>query len=68
MQHDRILKKLNSDLLTPSPGYGGGLQAKIATMGRGRGWGGGADLRPKICYHVAAFEIPFNLICNMNMF
>ena len=21
-----------------------------------------------ICYHIAAFEIPFNLICNMTMF
>ena len=32
MQHDHVLKKLNNDLLTPSPGSGGreggGLQAK----------------------------------------
>ena len=32
---------------------------------RRRAWGG---LRANICYHVAAFMIPFNLICNMTMF
>ena len=68
MQHDRILKKLNSDLLTPSPGYGGGSAGKKLLPRGGGGGGGGADLRAKICYHVAAFEIPFNLICSMNMF
>ena len=30
-----------------------------------RGEGG---CRQNICYHVAAFAIPFNLICNMFMF
>ena len=32
--------------------------------------GGGAAgvCRQNICYHTAAFVIPFNLICNMTMF
>ena len=50
MQHGHVLKKkLNFDLLTPSPGSEGVC------------W-------HYICYHVAAFLIPFNLICNMTMF
>ena len=32
-----------------------------------RGWRGGFS-RQNICYHVAAFVIPFNLICNMTIF
>ena len=51
MQHDHVLKKLNFDLLTPSPwlwgwwvGGGGG--------GGGGGWG---VCGPNICYHAAAF-------------
>ena len=28
----------------------------------------GGDVPVKYCYHVAAFMIPFNLICNMTMF
>ena len=50
MQHDHVLKKLKFDLLTLSP--------------RGRGVGGGLR-EENICYHVAAYLIPFNLICNM---
>ena len=40
MQHDHVLKKLNFDLLTPSPGRGEGE------------WGRWQN----ICYHVAAFH------------
>ena len=42
MQHDHVLKKLNFDLLTPTPGSGAGV-----------GWSGvwGA----KYFYHAAAF-------------
>ena len=32
------------------------------------GPGGGGVCRGNICYHVAAFVIPFKLICNMTMF
>ena len=38
------------DLLTPSPGWRGGVCGQ------------------NICYNVAAFLIPFNLICNMTVF
>ena len=48
MQHGDVMKKCNFDLLTPSPGSGGG--------------GGGCG--QNICYHVAAFIMPLNLICN----
>ena len=34
----------------------------------GGGHGGGGVCRQNICYHVAAYLIPFNLICNMTMF
>ena len=40
MQHDHVLKKLNFDLLTPSPGSGQG----------------GRHLRANICYLAAAFS------------
>ena len=46
MQHDHVLKMLNSYQLTPSQGWGRGC------------------MRQNICYHVAAFLICFNLICN----
>ena len=55
MQHDHVLKKLNFELWNP-------LQ--------GREWVGGKGVRvcgQNICYHVAAFVIPFNLICNMTI-
>ena len=32
------------------------------------GCGGVGDLRAKFCYHVSAFAIPFNLVCNMALF
>ena len=44
MQHDHVLKKLNLQLLTSTPGSGDGV------------------CKQNICYHVAAFVIPFNLI------
>ena len=44
MQYDHVLKKLNLQLLTSTPGSGGGV------------------CEQNICYHVAAFVIPFNLI------
>ena len=34
----------------------------------GRGGGGVGVCEQSICYHVVAFMIPFNLICNMTMF
>ena len=34
----------------------------------GGGGGEGGVCRQNICYHVAAYLIPFNLICNMTMF
>ena len=55
MQHDHVLKQLNFDLLTPTPGSGGGV-------------GVGGVCGQNICYHAAAFEIFFNLICNMTVF
>ena len=55
MQHDHVLGKIEFDLLTTSQVGGGG--------GRGVGVGGGGG-----GYHVAAFVILFNLICNMIMF
>ena len=53
MQHDHVLKKLNNDLLTPSPGSGGRE---------------GGVCRQNICYQVATFLILLYLICNMTMF
>ena len=53
MQQEHVLKKLNFDLLTPSGGSGAG-DREICGQ--------------NICYHVTAFVIPFNLICNMAMF
>ena len=47
MQHDHVMKKLIFDLLPSSYRVVGGV-------------GGGCGL--DICYHVAAFVIPFNLI------
>ena len=40
MQHDHVLKKLNFDLLTPTP----------------RIVGGGSSAGKNNCYHVAAFR------------
>ena len=51
MQHVDVLKKLNFDLLTPSPGWGGGGCRGVCWQNN--------------CYHVAGFVILFNLICNM---
>ena len=57
MQHDHGLKKVNFDLLTPTPGLG---------SGGGRGFVGVCE--QNICYHAAAVVIPFNLICKMTVF
>ena len=48
MQHDHALKKLNFDLLSPGSAGGGG---------------GGRDgvCGQIICFHVAAFAIPFDM-------
>ena len=51
MQYDIVQKKLNFDQWTPPLGSGVG--------------GGGQSCGQNICYHVAAFSIPFNMICNM---
>ena len=53
MQHDHVLKMLKFDLLNPPPGSWGEV--------------GGVSVGKKICYHVAAFIIPLNLICKMTM-
>ena len=53
MQHDHVLKKLNFDLLTQSPGLWGVPLSGVCGQ--------------NICYHVAAFMILFNLICKMTM-
>ena len=53
-------KKMNCDLLTPSPGSG--------VCGGGGGGGGVGVCGQNICYHIAAFVILFNLICNMTVF
>ena len=37
-------------------------------LGEGKGGGGGGGLRSNICNNVAAFMIPFNLICNITLF
>ena len=49
MQHDHVLKKLCFDLLPPTPGKGEW------------GWGRGEVCEKNICYHVAAFMIPFKV-------
>ena len=59
MQHGHVLKKLNFDLLIPYPRFVEGVCVCV---------GGGGVCRQNICDHVAAFVIPFNLICNMNVF
>ena len=60
MQHNRFLKKLNFDLLTPTRGSRDG-------SGGGGGGGGKGVCWQNICHHAAAFVIPFNLICNMTV-
>ena len=62
MQHDHALKKLYLVCLIPWVGEGGG-----------GGWGGGGggrgrDCVQNICYYVAAFVFPFDLIYNMTIF
>ena len=52
-------KSQNINPISPIPKF---------TLGRGGGGGGGGVCEQNICYHVAAFMIPFNLICNMTMF
>ena len=52
VQHDHVLKKLNFNLLTSRVGGGGGSAFIVFAT----------------MLHVAALEIPFNLICNMTMF
>ena len=56
MQYDPVLKKLNFNLLTPRVGAGGG-----------GGGGGSAGIIFATMLHIAAPEIPFNLIRNMTM-
>ena len=50
MQHDHALKKMNFDLLTPSP------RVVERWVGGGGGGGGGGFCEQNICYHVAAFH------------
>ena len=59
-----VLKKLNFDLLTPTPGSG-----CVCVEGGGGGVGSWVGVwEQDICYHASAFVIPFNLICNMTLF
>ena len=72
MQHDHFLIKLNFDLLILTPGsVGWGLQAKYLLTydpkPRARVVGSAGKIF-NICYHVAAFIVLFNSICNMTMF
>ena len=55
MQHEHVLKQSNIDPLTP----------RFMKFGAG---GGGRVCGQNIYYHVAAFVILFNLICNMIMY
>ena len=61
MQKDHVLKKMNFDLPTPSPGS----EFFFFFFFFG---GGGGVCGQRICYHVAAFVILFNLISNVAMF
>ena len=56
MQHDHVMKKLNFEQLTASPGFVGG--------------GGGVRgvCRHNTWYRVAVIVILLNLICNMILF
>ena len=54
MTHDHVLKKLIFDLLTQSLGSEGGGVPSAGNI--------------RMCYHVAACVIPFNLICNVTIF
>ena len=60
MQHGHVLKKLHFDLLTTFPRVVGVCVCVCVCVGGVYG--------QNICYHVSAFENPFNLICNMTMF
>ena len=53
MHYDLIMKKLNFELLTPSPG-----SARRVVK----------DMQENIYYYVAACVTPFNLTCNMTIF
>ena len=59
MQHDHVLKKLNFDLLTPSPESG-----CVCVWGGGGGGSAGKIFATMLLY----YRILFNLICNMTMF
>ena len=50
------LKKLNFDLLTPTPGSGVGVWSWVGVR------------EQNICDHASAFVIPFILTCNMILF
>ena len=52
MQLDHVLKKLNFDLLTSSPWWRGEEGGLFGICGQ------------NICYHVSAFMVFFNKICN----
>ena len=56
MQHIHVLKKLNFDLMTSSPGWGG--------LGGGCRVSAGKHIATLLLY----FVIPFNWICNISMF
>ena len=68
MQRDHILKVEFWPLDPNLQGQGEGVCSKIPVcrpLPEGMGGGG---LQQNMRYHVAAFMIPFNLICNMTMF
>ena len=61
MQHDHALKKMNFDLLTPSPRV-------VERWGGGWGGGGGGSAGKTFATMLLHFMNPVNLLCNMTMF
>ena len=65
MQHDHVLKKVEFRPFDPQ-GCGECMCVCVCVC---VGGGGGVGIcGQNICYHVSAYVIPFNLICNMNKF
>ena len=59
MQKDHVLKKMNFDLPTPSPG------SEFFGFFLGGGWGSAGKIFATMLLH---FVIPFNLICKKTTF
>ena len=73
MRHDHVLKKLNFDLLTPSPrvvGGGGGFCVQINVVPfPASDWGHEVGSEGRIfATMLLNFVIPFPLVCKMTTF